>query len=323
VKNVQNIPIQKYMTKYLLHPEYEYLIKARLYRLVSHKLDIYHNFESTLNFEGKNLLDILGVSKNGLKQLQRLNGGCNYLNLIRIAGKHDKLLSDEQLHSLVEMKLHKDTLEVLLEYVSPQKVINYIYRRLENWEQEKHSCSLSSIAIYWRDYLNNCKLLGYDMTNDFIIFPRDLKARHDDVVAAYRIEKNALQEKAILNLQPALQEVFGYTNEKLGLVAIAPASRNELIEEGQVLRHCVHTGSYISNMVSGKGYVLFVRKTDEPEIPYFTAEVVDGVIRQCRGEENCEMSSDVKTFVKHWQKRLERADAKSFSAEPAAYARAA
>jgi hypothetical protein len=147
--------------------------------------------------------------------------------------------------------------------------------------------------------------------------------RHDELVAEYRVENNAVQERIISMLYHPLQEALGYAHKKLGMVAIAPSNRGEIINEGEILRHCVHTGSYINMMVEGKGYILFVRKSDAPNVPFYTAEIVNGVIRQCRGENNEDMSDDVKKFVGYWQTSLNKKNADVVKIAPVACAQEA
>jgi len=323
--NVNMVSIQRYLGEYLKYPAYEYLVKARLYRLVAETIGFYNNCK--LNFDGRNMPEILGISKAGIKQMQRFDGHSTHLNLIRIAEKLGKCLTDDQLRCFMEMDIHHDMINGFLEITTPQKAINYIHRCMKNWEQKQNSNPFSKIAVYWRDYLNNCELLGYDMGNDFNIFPRDLKASHDKAVAAYgdvlatqKAEKVAKESVMIAELHPSLQKAFGFVHEGLGLVAVAPTSRDEIVAEGEILRHCVHTGSYISRMVEGKGYILFVRKADSPDIPYFTAEVVNGVVQQCRGKSNNDMPDDVKKFIGLWQKKLKKRNTESINIASAATA---
>jgi len=318
-KNAKSVSIHRYLREYRQHPAYEYLVKAHLYNLISEEM---LNSGSILNFKGRNLPEILGISKTGFKQFQNLNGSCAHLKLIRIAESLGMRFTDDQLHILVKMELYNELLKDLLEITTPQRVINYINRNLAKWESHRANNAID-VAICWRDYLKNCKLMGYDTDNDFIIFPRNLKARHDELVAECRVEKNTVQERVIAWLHQPLQEALGYTHKKLGLVAIAPSSRGEIINEGETLRHCVHTGSYLNMMVEGKGYILFVRKSDAPNVPFYTAEIVDGVIRQCRGEGNDDMTDDVKKFIGHWQTSLNKKNAKTIKIAPAAYAQAA
>ena len=51
--------------------------------------------------------------------------------------------------------------------------------------------------------------------------------------------------------------------------------------------------------------ILFVRKENEPDIPYFTLEYKDGKVAQCRGEHNCPMTKDVKAFVEAFERKMQ------------------
>jgi len=310
-KNSERVRVQRYLATYSKYPVYEYLVKSKLYGIVYDAIEWANN--DKLNLKGRNVPEVLQLSHSGFKQLQRLNGMFNVLDLIKASEESGQSLTDEQIYILQDMCLPAYLVKELLTSVSSQRLINYISRTKKHWVNERNSDEDVNIATYWRDYLKNCRLLGYDMENDFILFPRNLKARHDEAVASVKVEKNELQERLITQLYPSLQGVFGYAHKKLGLTAIAPSTRGEIIAEGQNLRHCVYAGSYIDNIIDGKGYILFVRKANEPELPFYTAEVVDGVIRQCRGEKNGEMTDDVKSFVDDWQKQLTKTNARSFS----------
>lgn len=49
--------------------------------------------------------------------------------------------------------------------------------------------------------------------------------------------------------------------------------------------------------------ILFIRRTSEPDKPYFTLELSpDGKIVQCRGNHNCAYPEGVKAFLERWQK---------------------
>jgi len=332
-KNAASINAHRYFGEYEENHVYEYLVKARLYRLVLDSLDFFSRVE--LNFNGKNLPEVLKVSKFGIRQIQRFNGGSYHLKLIRImegAGYH---LTDELLKTFIKMDFKLHLLTQLLEVSTPQKVINYINRCLASWEQKNDSDPISNITTYWRDYLSNCVKLGYDLKNDFNVFPPNLKASHDRVyrkyaeiaeierveratkLAAERAKEAVLQSKIIAEMYKPLQDAFGFTHKGLGLIAVAPSEYKDIVTEGELLRHCVHTGSYIEDMVKGEGYVMFVRKADEPNQPYYTAEIVDGVIQQCRGRKNADTPEDVKEFVSHWQNRLKKKNASNIKILPA------
>ena len=139
------------------------------------------------------------------------------------------------------------------------------------------------------------------MRNSFVLFPRDLKARHDEAMELVKTQKGELLNKAIQAIFGTLNNSYSFTWR--GMLARAPVSADEIIAEGHALHHCVATGSYIENMAKGKCCILLIRRVEQPEASFFTAEVRDSMVVQCRGQNNCGMTDDVKKFVAEWQKK--------------------
>ena len=49
----------------------------------------------------------------------------------------------------------------------------------------------------------------------------------------------------------------------------------------------------------------FIRKAENPDLPYYTLELSPkGDIVQCRGNHNCDMTDEVKAFVKLWHETV-------------------
>ena len=90
-----------------------------------------------------------------------------------------------------------------------------------------------------------------------------------------------------------------YHNQKY--CVIAPVTPQEIENEGSILKHCVR--SYLRSVYDGLTTILFIRKLDEPDIPYFTAEVnTDDEIVQIKGLENASIDTayELVAFVKEW-----------------------
>lgn len=87
----------------------------------------------------------------------------------------------------------------------------------------------------------------------------------------------------------------------------APESGTEIILEGKMLQHCV--GGYVQRHADGKTNILFIRKKDEPDMPYFTVEVSnDYQIIQCHGYKNeatCAKPDEIIDFEKRYTDFLE------------------
>ena len=91
-------------------------------------------------------------------------------------------------------------------------------------------------------------------------------------------------------------------------VAITPTG--PVFVEGNELKHCI-TGkeTYFDRMAKQESYLLFLRKTDTPEKPYYTLEVEpDGTVRQKRtyfDRQNPDIE-EAKKFLVKWQEQLVR-----------------
>ena len=100
---------------------------------------------------------------------------------------------------------------------------------------------------------------------------------------------------------------FEFIDEELGLFIRIPQNTEEIVSEGKTLVHCV--GGYAERHANGKTNILFVRKTDEPDTPYYTMEVSnDYKIVQCRGYRNdtrAPKSDIVKQFEEKYLNFLE------------------
>jgi len=56
-------------------------------------------------------------------------------------------------------------------------------------------------------------------------------------------------------------------------------------------------------MAKGKYYILFIRHANQPGQPFFTLELRDNMVIQCRGQNNCAITEEVQKFVAQWQKK--------------------
>lgn len=70
----------------------------------------------------------------------------------------------------------------------------------------------------------------------------------------------------------------------------------------KLLNHCV--ASYKDSISEGKEYILFLRKQNDPDKPYFTIDVTSNKhVRQIHGFNNCNIENDVlRQFVENWGK---------------------
>lgn len=106
----------------------------------------------------------------------------------------------------------------------------------------------------------------------------NIRFLHDEAshwVTFYQDEvKQADLEKAVKRVSD-----LAWKDEKLGLEIITPTSIADLKKEGTILSHCV--ASYVDAIIADKSNIVFLRRSDMIDAPFFTIEILDdGSIRQ-------------------------------------------
>lgn len=289
--------IYSYLENYKEYPSIEYLVKLRLYKLVD---DIITRWGTgrDINLEGKSLKEVLGINKNQLMIAQRIDAGVSELHVIREAEKANLNLTDEQILFIAE-HLNIERVIEMSKYTTVHKIIKYIKSHTSKEKKE------DSVYRDWMDYIRFCDELGYDLMNEFILYPKNLMQEHDrlmELVSAKRDKERAkkleIQKKKIESMAKEL--TYKYGMEYKGLVIMAPKDATEITKEGQVLHHCV--GTYIGRIADGESVVLFIRNKKALNDPYCTLEVIDGKIIQCRGKYNEDMREELKSLLNRFEK---------------------
>lgn len=134
----------------------------------------------------------------------------------------------------------------------------------------------------YSDYVDQCRELKYDLHDTAISTPHDFSAIHTRLSNIIKYG-NSEGLAAIFRQNMESRRILEYA--KNGLIIRQPQSYEEIVEEGKILNHCV--GGYAKRHALGKLHIMFIRRMDEPEKPYYTMEVnTNGEIVQCRGFKN-------------------------------------
>lgn len=179
--------------------------------------------------------------------------------------------------------------------LSPVKIADYLDRQ--------------SISIYlYKDYINECETLGYDLTDSIINRPRDFAAAHERTSSAVRatiIEQKETAEREkhknyTEKIYPELQETFAYSDKKYSIVV--PTCADEIIDEGRQQRNCV--AGYAERHIKGAVTILFLRKTNAAGTSFGTLEIggTKGgyYFRQAFAAGNKQLPSDAKKWLDKW-----------------------
>lgn len=277
-KKKVKLNINRFILRYNDQPWLEYLIKAGLYRLAADIANSYYVPELICPY-GSSPKGTLQLDGNRVNRLKQLNGGLNTLGWLQYEeesefdGRRIKI-SQESLEYLDAKKVRlEDCRMILQELGSVNRMANYLKKQKE---------SPRTVVQTWRDYLRMARQEGMDTADDIVRLPKDLKARHDQLVErinARRDEERRMKEKekyAHLDAQirERLPDVKRYFWED-DTYMIVPAGRcEELVEEGRALHHCVGANDfYMTAMAEGRSWILFLRRKAELDKPYYTIEI--------------------------------------------------
>jgi hypothetical protein len=163
-----------------------------------------------------------------------------------------------------------------------------------------------SYGYSYRDYLE--MVVKLEMQDVFNLYPKDkeeLMALHDQVARLYNLKKDEYELKEFKK-QVKKVEKLEYNKKNSNFVVKIPTKPEDLAIEGTTLHHCVKT--YIDRVIKGSTNIVFIRKKDEEEKPFFTVEVDNRWnIVQAHGFSNSNVSTvhGLKEFIDSWAEEKE------------------
>ena len=290
------------------------------------------------NEEGKNVAQWLGINKH---QLKRMMDFCNSRNvpehILDMIGYVKKLFFTSNDISCVDNKVfdeainaydgfyenHADRVKHDNSYytIHPNYVNSFIKEATSNDEDgafERNLCKyLPSFFTmiewhyqYYRQYVDFITMINkMDLRQKVKLYPKtkeELVKMHDYAAAAYNLNKNEYRKKAFI-AQLNKVEKMEYENDDFDFCVVLPKGPEDLVVEGIELSHCVK--SYISRVADGQTNIVFIRRKDDKNKPFFTVELTnDRVISQVHGfaNRNADTEPGMTEFVERWarNKRL-------------------
>ncbi len=257
-------------------PKLEYLIHGGLERLACDY--VYKRLHARINWNSNDLKKMLRLSKAELEYI-KLSSGQDYDNYTYFRRETFTGRSPEETISYFSDFSNCDELlknSTSLTGFTVRKIMNYIRRK-----KNRQGCYFALTCYV--DYLRECSELEYDMASTAIIFPKDIFAAHEHTAKLVRDKRDKELDKKLTE-QNEKRSYLEFSVPDLDLMLRLPLSFREIIAEGAALNHCV--ASYADRHIAGTLHILFLRKISEPDKPYYTVEVRENEIQQCRGYKN-------------------------------------
>lgn len=278
-KMVLEVDPISYLERYRAIPQLEMLVKLGLSKIVTSMVQCECGIIADAN--AKRLDKFLGIRKERTQQLIESKGNRALLEVMKMEKNLNQNWTEEQIEHLAITRLGQGQIEQTLKYMSLQKLLN----RIERYAGCRYESAclraqdrIRHMAVTYTDYLSMRVSLGYDLNNTVYQQPKNLEAAHNKMTAELNKEEadKRLQEvkkkyAGILNRYRKLRNQYFYEDDDY---IIRPArSAEEIVMEGRILHHCVGRDEYLRKHNDGQTYILMLRFSKEPEIPYITVEI--------------------------------------------------
>ncbi|MCI8592678.1 MAG: hypothetical protein HFI88_10130 [Lachnospiraceae bacterium] len=269
----QKVNVNLFIVRFENRPWIEYLIKAGLTNLaveITNGYGLWGGEPEAINLGARNLREALRLDGNRVNRMKKMNGGLDGLRWLQYEQENAVKITDDTLRYLETKKISLDDCQGILEAAgSVNRMVNYM---------KKQVLPPGKLAVTWRDYLHMAGAEGMDASDDIVRFPRDLKAAHDRLVELRnaREDQERLAGYAGLDTQIRgnIPQAARYYWQDGAHLVVPAASCGELMAEGRALHHCVGSGDrYMKKMAEGKSWILFLRRKDCPEKPWYTLEI--------------------------------------------------
>lgn len=307
INNVANDPryfntpwlIDNYFRSYRKYPFIEQLLKVGFYRMTREFLEDNRVNAIEFNASQRTVLGTLGIGKIQYNMLRKLEDpAIRDLEILRYKPdlKWEEFNDLRYIRDNGHIDMYKKYID-LMAYTTLHKITRYISEQ-----------KLTTRDNDYFDYTGWLEEMGYDMRNEFNLFPKDFQKTHDSMSKLYiKFKDEQSREEAkkfnllLKKLRKDTVDVEAMNLNIEGLFIRLPNRLEELKVEGETLHHCV--GTYMEKVRRGETMIFFIRKKEEPDKPYYTLEWRGKVI-QCRGSHNCNMTSEVKAFVQIFQEKM-------------------
>ena len=297
-----------FLREYLEHPRLEHLCKVGFYDIASDI--VYKGDTRTLDETQNRTHKILGIAAEDMPFLRNIGADLSILKTFR---KYDGIKDRQRLLVWQLENDVKHNILPILKYITVHKLIRYTEGQfpLLCHHKDKYGSlrykEMQDIVTEYRDYLEMCHDLDYDMKNSFVLYPKDLQKSHDRVQKRYKIKENEL---LIQNFKIAVQDAKRrFAFEANGMKIVVPNTPGDLATDGDTLHHCV--GGYVGRVAKKECVILFLRKCSDESKPFFTIEVKGQEIIQVRGLKNCAPTPEVQRFINAFKRQVLQASVDS------------
>lgn len=245
-------------------------------------------------------LELMNIPKTTLKILERYNMSLSEMPIYTACQAKNKEYVKEVFEWYRNSSdYYADKIKYAIQFNSYPQLIAYLK------SQMRKDDTINSVLDDYKDYLEQCEELRWDMRDTKVIRAHDLYQRHEYATDQIKLMRKQINERGVK--EAYYKNVFdlSYTDGKYSV--ILPRDTDDLKNEGDSLQHCVYS-NYTSKLAEGRCIIVFIRKNDEFYKSLATAELdtEDWDCVQIRGFKNTAPDEDVKKFWNKYLKKLQK-----------------
>lgn len=293
--------IDRYLNFYRKNKWIEQIVKCGFVKL-AHELMNEYRLKNVIT-GGKTICQTLDIKKVDFKILRKQKNVCyRDIEIMRYYRQiHNKDISEKdftEIRTVCGQTERYKSYVKFMRFSTLYKLKKYLTKKTEDM----------MISDYF-DYIKWLEELGYDMRNEFNLYPKDFMKAHDEISGEYIARQNKLQKEKVIKFNAMLRKMKkeitddSPLNIKMNSLFIRlPHNLNELSKEGEQLHHCV--GTYKDKVIKGETTIFFIRQQEIPDKSYYTLEWKNDHVEQCRGYRNSDMTPEVREFVNLFSKKM-------------------
>jgi len=293
----------KYLAKYETLPQLEMMIKVGLRKLA---IQI-----SSFDFVvGKKPWEMLDLTKEQFNRMRKINGGRSELIWMEYEKKRDRFIEDDVIQWFSKEIITPTKIKFIADRLTELKICNYLKKQCKLGKKTPEE-----LLGTWEDYLSMAKRLKMDTSLEIIYKPKELEKSHNEAIklcggeeVAKRASEISEKFNDVDDICKEIVDKYEYSDEEYSIVV--PRRIEDIIVEGRVLGHCLDASNiYFDRINRRESYIVFLRKAENPEQPYYTLEIEPGgSTRQKRttGDKQNKDFNSAKEFIRKWQKEIQK-----------------
>ncbi|WP_031551480.1 PcfJ domain-containing protein [Oribacterium sp. FC2011] len=334
--------ISDYLESHAMETYFEWIEKSG-FRMLKEKIyEGYGLSESICNIHGKTLPEVFGVDRQTYRRIYERRDTITDRGIL-VYREFPKLKDAEKQELSLLFKPHEfENIRSILQYTTYHKAMKYIRAQIDSTFNSPSSvltmwCDYIKMRDTYGEWNKKSNILffpkylkkAHDEIMDLNKIKKKEEARkrlakkiqetyrsiglsdeewqqstYSKILDATQVDRLPVFFKLDKKL-PGIHKKYDFSMENGELFVTAPKIAYDIVSEGEIQNICVGQKGmgYIENMAENKAVILFVRRSEEPDKPYYTVEVRNNTIVQVRGKCNCSAKEDVINLLTEYAKK--------------------